>query len=59
MKEYQVAVIYTVKAETYEEALALTESSIVRNEGAQVVYDYETDNDGQRVVYLTASWKIM
>ena len=61
-KEYQVAVIYTVKADTYESALSIVEQATLTNDNmievgiiqASVVYDTETDNEGQRVVYLPA-----
>jgi hypothetical protein len=52
IKEYQIAVIYTIKANTYEEALSIVEQGTLTNDQAAVVYDYESDNEGQRVVYL-------
>lgn len=62
MKNYEVAVILTLRTKSYKEALEdakLIAEKILNNELARtygenirVVKDYERDNEGQRVVYL-------
>lgn len=52
IKEYQIAVIYTVNAETWAEAKAIAQIELASNDQAAVIYDYETNSSGQRVVCL-------
>jgi len=54
MRKYTVAVLLTVEANTYEEAEFEAEQAadLIQETKAQVIYDYEHDNTGQRVVYL-------
>lgn len=70
MKTYEIAVILSINAESYDEALDEVKdlvdcvdtdlvngeySHLIRhwlNATINVVKDYETDNDGQRVLYL-------
>lgn len=58
MKVYQIAMILSVPAESYEEAceaaLELDDVDIASGSDitTKVELDYEHDNDGQRVLYL-------
>jgi hypothetical protein len=57
LKEYKIAAIVTIQAATYEEAVKKAENNlslktIMNDETVDIVYDYESDNEGQRVVYL-------
>jgi hypothetical protein len=64
MKRYQFAMILEVPAENYEDALkdaklfdrvfqdTLEEGTSPEDPSLKLVLDYETDNEGQRVVYL-------
>jgi hypothetical protein len=59
IKEYQIAAIVKIQAHSYEEALKeaelrLTLKTSNDDETVDLVYDYESDNEGQRVVYLPA-----
>lgn len=53
---YDVALIVTVNAATYHEALIearhLAEGIALEGENISAVLDYDYDNDGQRVLYL-------
>lgn len=57
LKEYKIAAIVTVQAHSYDEAVKKAEDNLsfrtnINDEGVDLVYDYESDNRGQRVVYL-------
>lgn len=75
-KEFHVPVLLTIKAETYNEALNHAEEFVnhwhrdehINDEDlnrikAEVVVNFEHDNDGQRCVYLhpeqaDATWEV-
>lgn len=50
--EIQIALILTVKAENVDKAIAIAKGEAKSVANCEVVEYYETDNDGQRVVYL-------
>ena len=54
--DFDVALILTVRAKTYEDALSYAEDLATGvgcdGENISAVFDYETDNEGQRIVYL-------
>ncbi|VVB77417.1 Uncharacterised protein [uncultured archaeon] len=57
-KNYVVAILFTIPADSYEDALDQAESIIAEDVGVDagigvcVATDYEHDNTGQRVLYL-------
>ena len=59
MSEYNVALVLTVSAETYQRALEqadeIAEGFVQDGYNISAVIDYELDNDGQRVLYLDAA----
>lgn len=64
MKSYQIAVVFTVKAETYEAAVELTAHKLAEEavsstlaacadiKDVELSTYFERDNVGQRVLYL-------
>lgn len=57
LKEYWIAAIVKVQAHSYGEAVKKAENNLVlkhaiNDESVDLVYDYEHDNEGQRLVYL-------
>jgi hypothetical protein len=56
MASYDIALILTVEADSYDEALtqAAYVAEGVGNDGENIsaVFNYERDNDNQRVLYL-------
>lgn len=61
MKKFQVAIIVSVKASTYEEALAEVSDeiemgglSVCDYDKVEVIHHFDEDNDGQRILYLDA-----
>lgn len=53
---YEIALIITIEADSYEDALASADDFTARaeafGENILAVFDYETDNEDQRVLYL-------
>jgi hypothetical protein len=61
MQNFDVAMVATISAENYEEALrnAVQWAQAIADQengaaGMIAITDYEADNDGQRVLYLDA-----
>lgn len=56
MPNFDIALILTVEADNYHKALKhadnLAEGVAADGENISAVFDYESDNDGQRVLYL-------
>lgn len=58
-KVYEIAIVVSIPASTYEDALAQAEElaesmSTDAGMGVEAISSYEHDNDGQRVLYLHA-----
>lgn len=59
MPKFQTVIVCEIEAPTYEEALEITlggcDGFLLECEGIESsypIYDFERDNDGQRVLYL-------
>lgn len=57
MPKFDVALLITVEAETYDDALKYADQlaegiGMTEEISCSAVWDYERDNEGQRVLYL-------
>ena len=56
MQEFDVAIVVTIEANTYDGALRIAnniaEGLEIDGETAEAITNYDHDNDGQRVLYL-------